>query len=128
MTREDLERWEDELKPLVPREGASPFARGNAQAFNADVDDVRAALLEPARRMLDKGSSVEHLAACLERTVAELVFWRKVLLGVHRDGLRNGDARTDFLVEYLLDARGGGREEAAHPASPPTAPAPATRS
>ena len=128
MTREDLKRWEDELKPLVPLENASPFARGNAQTFNADVDDVRAALLDPARRMIEKGSSVEHLAACVERTVAELVFWRRVLLEVHRDGLRAADARTDFLVDYLLNARAGGRDEAAHPGSPPAAPSLAARS
>lgn len=104
MTREDLERWEDELRPLVPLDRASPFARENALAFNAEMADVRAALLEPTRRMLDKGSAVEHLAPCLERTVAELAFWRRVLLDVHRDGLRAAERPPDYLVRYLLSS------------------------
>ncbi len=102
MTREDLERWEGELKPLVPVEGASPYARGNALAFNAELNEVKGALLEPARRLLEKGSSPDQLGSCLERTVAELAFWRRVLLRVHRDGLRAANAPDDFLVKYLL--------------------------
>ncbi len=102
MTREDLERWERELEPLVPLEGASAFARGDALAFNADVKDVKAALIEPALRLLEKGSAAEHLAPCLERTVAELAFWRRVLVNVHRDALRAKDAPKAFLVRYLL--------------------------
>jgi hypothetical protein len=102
MTREDLERWEGELKPLFPAEGASPYARGNATAFNAELNEVKGALLDPARRLLEKGSTPDQLASCLERTVAELAFWRRVLLGVHRDGLRAVDAPDEFLVRYLL--------------------------
>jgi hypothetical protein len=102
MNRRDLERWEEELRPLVPLEGASPFARQNALAFNADVTDARGSLLEAARRLLDEGGASPELEPCLERAVAELVFWRRVLLEVHREHLRSEESRDDFLVRYLL--------------------------
>lgn len=102
MKRQDIERWEEELRPLVPLEGASTFARENALAFNADVNEARGALLEAARRLLDEGGASGELEPCLERAVAELVFWRRVLLGVHRGELRSEEPRTDFLVHYLL--------------------------
>lgn len=102
MKRQDLERWEEELRPLVPLEGASPFARQSALAFNTDLDDARGSLLEAARRLLDDGAVNPELKPCLERAVAELAFWRRVLVGVHRKELRSEGSRTDFLVRYLL--------------------------
>ncbi|HEY6001939.1 MAG TPA: hypothetical protein VIV57_03630 [Anaeromyxobacter sp.] len=102
MTREDLERWEGELRPLDLREGASVSARKDALAFNADVDDARSTLLEAARRLVDAGSAGAELGPCLERTVAELSFWRRVLCAVHRADLRAADSRPEFLIRYLL--------------------------
>ncbi len=102
MTREDLKRWEEELQPLVPAESADAFTRGDAAAYNASVEEVRAALLDPALHLLEKGSSTDKLAPCLERTVAELAFWRRVLVETHRDGLRAAPRSPEFLVQYLL--------------------------
>jgi hypothetical protein len=102
MTREDLERWERELRPLAPLEGASAPARNDALAFNADVDDAKRSLLDAARRLVDEGSASAELAPCLERTVAELAFWRTVLLAVHRAELRPEEPHREFLVRYLL--------------------------
>lgn len=102
MTRDDLELWEQQLAPLEPAEGASALARGDVTSYNESLEDVKAALLEPARRLLEKGLAAEHLGSCLERTVAELAFWRRVLLAVHRDGVRSADAPPGFLVSYLL--------------------------
>jgi hypothetical protein len=102
MTRDDLKLWEQQLQPLEPAEGASALLRGDISSYNASVDDVRTALLEPVRRLLEKGPAAEHLGQCLERTVAELAFWRRVLVAVHRDGLRPADASPGFLVSYLL--------------------------
>lgn len=102
MTQEDLKRWEGELKPLLPVEAATPFARRDALALNAEMDDVKAALLEPVQRLLEKGSPVDHLADCLERTVAQVAFWRRVLLRVHGDSLRQAEASPEYLVSYLL--------------------------
>jgi hypothetical protein len=102
MTQEDLNLWERELQPLVPAEGADAFARGDASSYNASVEDVRAALLEPARHLVEKGSDAEPLAKCLERTVAELAFWRRVLVKVHRAELRSAETPPEFLVRYLL--------------------------
>jgi len=102
MTREDLLRCEAELGPLVPLEGASPVARENARAFNTDAGDVRDALIEPARHLLEKGAAIDHLAPCVEKTVAELAFWRRVLLNVHRGDLATPAARPDYLVAWLL--------------------------
>jgi len=102
MTREDLERCERELVPLVPSEGASPFAREVARAFNADVSDAREAVLEPFRHLLEKGSANRELGACVEKTVAELAFWRRVLVRAHQGEFRSAASSPDFLVRYLL--------------------------
>lgn len=102
MTPEDLQRCARELEPLEPREGAPAFAREDARAFNASASDVRVALLEPARDLIGRGSLVPELAACLDRTVAELAFWRRVLLHVHRGAFEPGARPSDYLVRYLL--------------------------
>ncbi len=102
MTEQDLRKLEVELKALVPAEGADAFARQDATAFNAEVSDVRDALLEPARALLAKGSASPDLAACVERTIAELAFWRRVLLKVHGLAFGDADRSADYLVHYLL--------------------------
>ncbi len=101
MTPEHLGRLELELMFLAPREGADASALEDARAFNADVGDLRDALLEPARDLLARGGVSRELAACLERTVAELAFWRRVLVRLHGSAL--GDPPpSDYLVNYLL--------------------------
>jgi hypothetical protein len=102
MTRQDLQRWEAELGPLVPREGASPLARENARAFNADAGDVKDVLLEPAEHLLEEGAALDDLAPCLEKEVAELAFWRRVLSRVYGEELATPPPRPDYLVTYLL--------------------------
>jgi len=102
MTREDLQRCERELQPLVPHQGAPTFARNVARSFNADVSDVRGALLEPVRVLLERGAAVRDLSACLEKTVAELAFWRRVLLKAHPDAFESAPTPPDYLVRYLL--------------------------
>jgi hypothetical protein len=102
MTQQDLDRWQAELAPLVPLGAASPTARENALRFNADASDVEVLLLSPARRLLEGGSPLEDLAPCLEQVVVELAFWRRVLLGVHRQELGGDASRPELLVGYLL--------------------------
>lgn len=102
MTRQDLERYERELLPLVPEEGASAFARAQALAFNAELGDVREALLEPSRGLLEKGTTSLELGTCLAKTVAELAFWRRVLVRMHPGEFRSAATSPDFLVRYLL--------------------------
>jgi hypothetical protein len=102
MTREDLRRCEAELVPLVPVAGASDLARELALSFNRSVDDVRAALLEPARILLERGGPAGDLPECLQRTVAELSFWRRVLVGVNAGAYRPDAWPADCLVRYLL--------------------------
>ncbi len=102
MTREDLRRCELELEPLVPLDGASTFARESATLFNADASDVRAAVLEPIRGLVDRGAAPADLTACLERSVAELAFWRRVLVRFHEGAFREGETGSDCLVRYLL--------------------------
>jgi hypothetical protein len=101
MTRTDLERLERQLEPLVVVEGATASARGDAQRFNAEASDVRSALLEPSLGLLASGGVRPELASCLARTVAELAFWRRVLLRVHEAAFAAGAAAPDFLVSYL---------------------------
>ncbi len=101
MTWQDLQRCDLELTLLVPSEVASAFAREDARSFNAHVDDVRAALLEPARDLLEKGVALRDLAACLQKAVAELAFWRRVLVRVHA-GAFPPAVSSDYLVRYLL--------------------------
>ncbi len=102
MTDEDLGRLERELAALVPGEGADAFARQDANAFNAELGDVRDALLEPARDLLAKGSAAPELGECLERTVAQLAFWRRVLLRVHERAFDDAGPGEAYLVRYLL--------------------------
>ncbi len=102
MTWQDLQRCDLELTLLVPNEGASAFAREDARSYNAHVDDVRAALLEPARDLLEKDVALRDLAACLQKAVAELAFWRRVLVRVHTGAFRSPAASSDYLVRYLL--------------------------
>jgi hypothetical protein len=102
VTRDDLRTWEQELKPLVPLEDASPLARHDALAFNADAKDAREALLATARELVDEGAAPPELEPCLARTVAELAFWRRVLVDVHGGDLADDQAGPDFLVRYLL--------------------------
>lgn len=102
MTRQDLQRWEAELGPLVPREGASPLAREHARVFNEDAGDVKDVLLEPAEHLIEEGAALDDLAPCLEKEVAELAFWRRVLARVYREDLAVPPARSDYLVAYLL--------------------------
>ncbi|HET8541409.1 MAG TPA: hypothetical protein VFL83_16150 [Anaeromyxobacter sp.] len=96
-----LEQCDAELRPLVPAEGSSALAREQARSFNDDVATVRAALLEPAKDLLAKGAPVRDLTACLEKSVAQLVFWRRVLLGMHDGALGPKPERCDYLLRWL---------------------------
>lgn len=98
---ERLERCDAELTPLVPTERASGLARELARAYNEDVALVRGALLEPALDLLAKGAALRDLPACLERSVAELAFWRRVLRGMHGDALGPEPAPSDYLLRWL---------------------------
>ena len=98
---ERLRRCDAELRPIVPSEPSSPLAREHARAFNENVADVRAALLLPALDLLERGAPVRELAACLEKSVAELVFWRRVLRSVHGDALEPERAASDYLLRWL---------------------------
>lgn len=102
VTRQDLERCERELMPLVPNEWASAYAREDARAFAADVSAARDAVLEPFRGLLEKGDANPELGACVLKTVAELAFWRRVLEKVHQGQFRTAATSPDFLVSYLL--------------------------
>lgn len=101
-TRQDLERCERELVPLVPGEGASASAREDARAFNAELADLREAVLGPLRGLVEQGRASQELGACAERAVAELAFWRRVLVKVHPGQFRPAAASPDFLVRWLL--------------------------
>jgi hypothetical protein len=102
MTREDLRRCEAELVPLVAVAGASEIARELARSFNRSVDDVRAALLEPARILLERGAPAAALPEALRRSVAELSFWRRVIVAVHAGAYRPEAWPADCLLRYLL--------------------------
>ena len=102
MTRQEIQGCEAELAPLVPREGAPPVVLEHARSFNENVEDVRAALLEPAKAALERGALLLELAACLERAVAELAFWRRVLRKVHGDAFRPEPARPDYLLRWVM--------------------------
>jgi hypothetical protein len=102
MTLEDLARWELELAPLVPRDAAARFAAGNARQFNADAEDVRAALLDPIRALLSNGTADAHLVSCLERVLAELSFWKRVLLQAYPGAFDAPPGCPDCLLRYLL--------------------------
>ena len=99
--RERLARCDAELRPLTAGEGASALARAQARAYNEEVALVRVALLEPALDLLAKGASLRELPACLERSVAELAFWRRVLRRMHGDALGAGPERPDYLLRWL---------------------------
>lgn len=102
MTRQELQQCDVELIPLVAREGSSPVAREHARSYNENVADVRAALLEPAKDLLERGALLPQLAACLEKAVAELVFWRRVLWDVHGEALGPEPGRPDYLVHWVM--------------------------
>ena len=99
--RERLERCDAELRPLQPAEGASALAREQARAYNEDVALVRGALLDPALDLLAKGAALRDLPGCLEKSVAELAFWRRVLRGMHGDALGPEPGRSDYLLRWL---------------------------
>ncbi len=99
--RERLQRCDAELHPLVPAERASPIAREQIRSYNEDVALVRGALLDPALDLLAKGSPLRELPACLEKSVAELAFWRRVLRGMHGDALGPEPERSDYLLRWL---------------------------
>ena len=99
--RQRLARCDAELRPVIPGEGASGLARAQAGAYNDEVALVREALLEPAQDLLAKGLALRELPACLERSVAELVFWRRVLRSMHGDALGPEPERSDYLLGWL---------------------------
>ncbi len=99
--RERLARCDAELRPLAPGEGASTLAREQVRAYNEDVALVRGALLDPALDLLAKGAALRELPACLERSVAELAFWRRVLRSMHGEALGPEPERSDYLVRWL---------------------------
>jgi hypothetical protein len=101
MTREELQRCDGELSPLVPADWACSLAREHARSFNENVADVRAALLEPARDLFERNSPLHELPDCLEKAVAELAFWRRVLLKVHGAAFGSEPVRSDYLLRYL---------------------------
>jgi len=96
-----LNRIEAELIPLVPRAWACPLAREHARSFNESVSELREAVLAPARDLAGRGAPSRDLAECLERTVAELAFWRRVLAGLHGDAFEPASGRDDYLLWYL---------------------------
>ncbi len=102
MTPEDLKRCEIELEPLVPLDGASAFARQDAAAFNANATDLREAVLDPFRQLFEKGAASPDLSACLEKSIAQLAFWRRVLVKVHAGSFRSSRTASDCLMRYLL--------------------------
>jgi hypothetical protein len=101
MTRQDLQRCDEALSPLVPREIATPVAREHARSFNESVAELRSALLDPARELFEQDAPLEDLAACLERAVAELAFWRRVLVRMHGEAFGPEPASSDYLLRYL---------------------------
>lgn len=101
--RKRLQRCDAELRPLVPSERSSLVARDLARSFNEDVAAVRAALLEPAIELLERGAPVDDLAACLEKRVAELAFWRRVLRSLHAEAFEPETERSDYLLRWLTD-------------------------
>ena len=107
MIRGDFLEFERELELLVPNQGASTAAVADARAFNAEASDVREAVLEPARALVENGAASDELAACLRRVVAELAFWRRVLVNIHGGALHGVDAPATFLVHYLLGSDDG---------------------
>lgn len=101
MTREDLQRFDAELSPLVTQRWACPLAVEQARSYNDRVADVRAALLEPARDLLERSAPLHELPSCLEKAVAELAFWRRVLQRVHGAALEDEPGEPDYLLRYL---------------------------
>jgi hypothetical protein len=101
MTREDLARCDAELKPLALSAEASALAREHAGSFNESVAQVRAALLEPAADLLERGLPLHELPRCLEKAVAELAFWRRVLQRMHGAELGPEPGRPEYLVRFL---------------------------
>ncbi len=99
--RERLQRCDAELHPLVPTERASPIAREQVRSYNEDVALVRGALLDPALDLLARGSPLRELPACLEKSVAELAFWRRVLRSMHGEALGPEPERSDYLLRWL---------------------------
>jgi hypothetical protein len=102
MTLDDLARWELELAPLVPLEGAAAFARESARSFNAEAAAVRDAIVNPVRSLIEKGAASAELESCFERTMARLAFWRRVLLGVHPSAFAPAPTCSDCLLRYVL--------------------------
>lgn len=101
MDRGDLERAAAELIPLVPRAWACPLAQEHASSFNDSVAELREAVVGPAFDLVERGAATQELARCVERTVAELAFWRRVLVGLHGDAFEEAPGRNDYLLWYL---------------------------
>jgi hypothetical protein len=101
VTREDLQRCGAELGPIVPRGWACPLALEQARAFNERAALVRGALFEPARDLLARDRLPRELPACLEKAVAELAFWRRVLVRLHGAAFEPEEARPDYLLRYV---------------------------
>ncbi len=99
--RERLQRCDAELRPIVPAADASEIAREHARSYNEEVAVVRAALLEPALDLTARGRGGRELAACLERRVAELAFWRRVLRRAYGDALGPEPSPSDYLQRWL---------------------------
>ncbi len=99
--QERLKRCDAELRPLVPDAQATPLAREQARSYNEDVALVRGALLDPALDLVAKGRVPRELAACLEKSVAELAFWRRVLRRMHGEALGPEPERSDYLLRWL---------------------------
>lgn len=102
MTLQVLQRCDAELRPLEPRDGSSAAVREQVRAFNENVAEVRAALLEPAKDLLERGTLLQDLAACLEKAVAEIAFWRRVLWRMYGDALGSEPAPSDCLLRYVM--------------------------
>lgn len=101
MTEADLQRLEREIEPIVLSEGAPLAVREQALRFNDEVAEVREALLAPMLGLLTKGGVRPELASCLTRTIAELAFWRRVLVKVHGSAVPSAPGSPEFLVGYL---------------------------
>ena len=100
----DLDRCEREVQHLRVRETATAAARQAASALNAEASAAMGELLAPARALLERGGALPAaVGRCIERKVAEIAFWRRVLWGAYPDDFASPRPPPDFLVRYLLE-------------------------